>query len=440
MSLLTGIVFGLVPALQTSKPDVTDALRAGRSTGAGAHGGRTAQPAGRRSRWRCRSCCWSAPGLTVRTFFVLQNIDAGHQGGSRADRRRAAAAGEIHDARSAQPLRAGAARAGRRAARRRGGDVRRCRSAARSPRSRSPARPPTSRSGSAINLVGADHLRTFGIPLRGGRMFDASEVRRGDRVAVINEAAAQALAGRRESDRRAACGSACSSVPPPRTLADTSRAARGHHRRRHRQHAERRPARAIRRRRSIAAVLGDRAAAAHARGAHRRRSEPAAEPGARAGAGDGRRAAARPADHARARSSARKWSSRASRWRCSRRSRRSASRSPRPASTACCRSTSRAAPTSSACAWRSARRAATCSALMLAMGGRLVLVGLAIGVAASLAVDAAAAQPAVRRPAGRSARLRGVVAVLLGLVALVACYIPARRAAGVDPMVALRQE
>jgi putative ABC transport system permease protein len=42
-----------------------------------------------------------------------------------------------------------------------------------------------------INLVGPEHLRAFGIPLRGGRMFEPAEVRRGDRLALINEAAAR---------------------------------------------------------------------------------------------------------------------------------------------------------------------------------------------------------------------------------------------------------
>ena len=39
--MFTGILFGLVPALQGSRPDVFDALKAGRGAGEGTPGGRT---------------------------------------------------------------------------------------------------------------------------------------------------------------------------------------------------------------------------------------------------------------------------------------------------------------------------------------------------------------------------------------------------------------
>jgi putative ABC transport system permease protein len=77
--------------------------------------------------------------------------------------------------------------------------------------------------------------------------------------------------------------------------------------------------------------------------------------------------------------------------------------------------------------------------LMLAMGGRLVLIGLAIGVAASLASTRLLRSQLFGVEPADPLAYAGV-AVVLGLVTLVACYIPARRAAGVDPMVALRQE
>ena len=132
-------------------------------------------------------------------------MDAGHQAGARADRsacrcrRRSTTTLEQRN-RFAQR----AARAGRRPAGRRGGDVRPAvrRTAVAIHHRRAGRRRLDKRI--TVNLVGADHLRTFGIPLRGGRMFDASEVRRGDRVARDQRGGGEAVAGRRESDRRAA--------------------------------------------------------------------------------------------------------------------------------------------------------------------------------------------------------------------------------------------
>ena len=78
------------------------------------------------------------------------------------------------------------------------------------------------------------------------------------------------------------------------------------------------------------------------------------------------------------------------------------------------------------------------SRLVLAQGARLALVGVAIGVTLALgAMQALAALLFGVSPADLSTY--AIVASLLIGVVLVACWLPARRAARLDPMVALRQ-
>jgi putative ABC transport system permease protein len=220
VSVLTGIVSGLLPALQTSKTDVTDALRAGRSTGAGSQGRRT------RNALVVVEVALSvvllvSAGLTIRTFFVLQAMDTG----VRADRvllmgvplppakyttleqrnrfaldlqERVASLPGVEAVTFGHPF---------------GGPQ--------SPFAIAGQQADGSKR-IGLNLVGADHLRTFGITLRRGRMFDAAEVRRGDRVAVINEAAAALWpAGEDPIGSRLRLG--VLERPPARTLIDTSR-------------------------------------------------------------------------------------------------------------------------------------------------------------------------------------------------------------------------
>jgi putative ABC transport system permease protein len=78
-------------------------------------------------------------------------------------------------------------------------------------------------------------------------------------------------------------------------------------------------------------------------------------------------------------------------------------------------------------------------ALMLTMGARLVLAGLGLGVAVSLASTKLLTSQLFGVQAADPLAY-GAVAVVLAVVAFIACYLPARRAAGVDPMVALRTE
>ncbi|MHB8540384.1 MAG: ADOP family duplicated permease [Candidatus Acidiferrales bacterium] len=77
--------------------------------------------------------------------------------------------------------------------------------------------------------------------------------------------------------------------------------------------------------------------------------------------------------------------------------------------------------------------------VVLGRGVRLILAGLAIGVA--LAVAAAhLLQGLLYGVSARNPMIAGVSALALLLAGLAACYIPARRAMKVDPMVALRYE
>ncbi len=77
--------------------------------------------------------------------------------------------------------------------------------------------------------------------------------------------------------------------------------------------------------------------------------------------------------------------------------------------------------------------------LVLRHGTRLTLLGLALGIAAALAITRLLASLLFGISATDPLTFAGVAA-LLAFVALLACFIPARRATRVDPIVALRYE
>jgi putative ABC transport system permease protein len=77
--------------------------------------------------------------------------------------------------------------------------------------------------------------------------------------------------------------------------------------------------------------------------------------------------------------------------------------------------------------------------LVVSQGMRVALLGIAVGVAAAMLLSRAMARLLFGIGAGDFATYAAIAALLAG-VALLASYLPARRAARVDPLVALRAE
>ncbi len=78
-------------------------------------------------------------------------------------------------------------------------------------------------------------------------------------------------------------------------------------------------------------------------------------------------------------------------------------------------------------------------ALIIRQGMLLTAVGLAVGLAASLLATPILQSQLINLPANDPVTFAGV-AVLLIAIALVACYVPARRATRIDPIATLRAE
>src|SRR5262249_2179158 len=77
--------------------------------------------------------------------------------------------------------------------------------------------------------------------------------------------------------------------------------------------------------------------------------------------------------------------------------------------------------------------------LVLGQAAKMTLLGVAVGIATALGLTRLMASQLFGVTAHDPLTYVGV-AILLALVALLACYLPARRALRVDPIVALRHE
>ncbi len=197
ISVLTGIMFGIAPAAHSSKPDLTDALKdAAKGSGTSATSGKT------RSLLVIVEVALSVillvgASLTIRTLVALHRVDTGFQADrvllvslplqpkryTTAEQRNAFAQNLLDRVMNLPGVEAAAIGNGGLPF---GGP-------------RSPyaieGQPQTEGQAIIIGLISSDYLRTMGIPLQRGRVLTESEVAHADHLALINAAAAKLWPG-----------------------------------------------------------------------------------------------------------------------------------------------------------------------------------------------------------------------------------------------------
>jgi putative ABC transport system permease protein len=188
VSMLTGILFGLAPALHCSRPDLTDALKdAGRGSGAGRATGRT------RNLLVIAEVALSVilligASLTIRSFVALHQVDSGlrtegvlfvgvpllPQRYSSIEQRDRFAQSLIDRVKTLPGVEAvGSGTGGIPFGWRSGFAI--------------PGKSGPDNQRLALGLVSADYLRTIGVPLLRGRALAEQEIARAEHVALINE-------------------------------------------------------------------------------------------------------------------------------------------------------------------------------------------------------------------------------------------------------------
>ena len=192
ISMVTGILFGLVPALQSSKPNLSESLKED-ARGSGALVGGRLRAGLVVTEVALAMVLLVSGGLTLRSFIALQKVDVGFHSdqvitvGFRLPNQRYAT-WEQRNRFAEELLQSARNLPGVQAAEVGNGGL-----PFGGPRSNFvlDGQAASEESSLFCNLVSADYLKTLGIRLVSGKMLDEAEVRRADRVAVVNEAAAK---------------------------------------------------------------------------------------------------------------------------------------------------------------------------------------------------------------------------------------------------------